>query len=534
MPASRAVPSVVGVAALLLITSSAPASSADPEPPPGSRATAATTPAPPLQASDLAGTWSGVASHAGETSPFALRLDPRGDGKVDVHVSIPAIHLDDQPLGARPLAIEGDVVRLGSWELRLDRGTGTLTGVVPEGLAPLYALPLRLRRGERLASPPRPGPGGTEVAPLWATDVKSPVWAGVTFADGLVYAGTDGGVLHALEASTGRTLWTFAAGGALRSPATVAGDTVYVPADDGVLYALGARSGKERWRQRVNSSPVVRLPFDDPKSRYDRAGSGVVVAGEILYLGTHDGHVLALDRSTGRKRWSFAADDSVLAAPSLDAGRLYFGSYGGHVYALDAGAGTLLWKHDTRRPVVSTPAVARGKVLVGSRSYDFLALDAKTGVPAWTRYLWFSWVESSPTVHGAVAYVGSSDAARVYAFDVDSGRTVWETDVHGWAWGRPTATADRVFVGTSSSPGYLVGHQAAALALERATGRVVWREVVSPAGTGTYGFTGQPAVGAGLVFFGGLDGKVRAYNGSRADVSPGTGTATGSPGRTSP
>jgi glucose dehydrogenase len=245
------------------------------------------------------------------------------------------------------------------------------------------------------------------------------------------------------------------------------------------------------------------------------------VAGERLYVGTHDGHVLALDRSTGRRLWSFAGDDSVLAAPSLDAGRLYFGSYGGHVYALEAAAGTLLWKYDTRRPVVSTPAVARGKVLVGSRSYDFLALDAKSGVPAWTRYLWFSWVESSPVVRDAVAYVGSSDAARISAFDVDTGRTVWETDVHGWAWGRPAVTGDRVFVGTSSSPGYLVGHQAAALALDRATGRVVWREVVPPAKSGTYGFTGEPAVGAGLVFFGGLDGKVRAY---RASPAPGDGS----------
>ena len=81
---------------------------------------------------------------------------------------------------------------------------------------------------------------------------------------------------------------------------------------------------------------------------------------------------------------------------------------------------------------------------MGSRSYDLFALDAATGAVAWQRYIWFSWVESSPVVRDGVAYVGSSDAAAVYAFDVATGRKMWGTDVWGWAWDQPALTATRV------------------------------------------------------------------------------------------
>jgi outer membrane protein assembly factor BamB len=52
--------------------------------------------------------------------------------------------------------------------------------------------------------------------------------------------------------------------------------------------------------------------------------------------------------------------------------------------------------------------------------------------------------------------------------------------------------------------------------VDRRTGKPVWRHPVEPppdAGTGlvAYGFAGSPALGEGLVYFGGLDGRVYAF-----------------------
>jgi outer membrane protein assembly factor BamB len=349
------------------------------------------------------------------------------------------------------------------------------------------------------------------VKPVWTYEAGSALWAGPRLAGGTLYVGGQDGRLHALEAQTGRALWSFTAGGPIRTRATVAERSLYFQADDGFLYKLDASTGAEQWRVRVLEKPVERLPFDNPKSRFDRFGSDVTVAGGRLYLGTHEGKLLALDPERGEKLWEFAAGDSILAAPAVVEGRLYFGSYDKHVYALDAATGRLLWKHDTKGAVVSTPAVEGERVVVGTRAYDLLALDARTGAPAWKRYIWFSWVESSATVRDGVAYLGSSDAAAVFAFDVRTGERRFKTDVYGWPWGQPAVTDTRVYSGAASQVGYLAQHRAGVFALDRATGKVVWYYLSDAPASGSYGFPGSPAVGGGLVFVTGLDGRVYAF-----------------------
>ena len=173
---------------------------------------------------------------------------------------------------------------------------------------------------------------------------------------------------------------------------------------------------------RVAEKPAVRLPIGDEKSRYDFRGSGVATGGGRLYLGTHDGRVLALAPGGAERIWEFQAGDSVVATPLVISDKVYFGSFDGSVYALDAASGAQLWKHDTGAPVTSSPAFHDGLVVVGSRSYDLLALDGKTGRPAWTRYYWFSWVESPATILDGSVYVGSSDAAKLFAFEAGTGR----------------------------------------------------------------------------------------------------------------
>ena len=477
---------------------------------------AATVQAPPQPASgpaaaELAGAWSGEVEHEGETTPFALELEPGADGKVLLKATVPTAHLVHAPLGRVPFQAEGRKVQLGPFAFDYDSAVRTLTGVVPDGFAPVYRLPLVLKRAERVETPARPAPGGALAQPAWSYDAGSPLWPGPSFAGGLVYAGAEDGQLHAVEARSGQKRWSFRAGGAVRTRPAIASGSLLFQADDGFLYKLDAASGREQWRVRLVEKPVERLPFDNPKSRYDRFGSDVTVAGGRLYVGTHDGHVLALDPATGARLWDFATGDSVLAAPSVDSGRVYAGSFDKHVYALDAGSGRLLWKRDTQGAVVSTPAVAGDLVVVGNRCYDLLGLRADTGEVAWKRYLWFSWIESSASVRDGVAYVGSSDAASVSAFDARSGRPRWQADVYGWAWGQPALTEERVYLGTSSQAGYPSGHRAGVMALDRASGRVAWRYESPAAASGAFGFPGSPALGEGFVFVSGLDGRLYAF-----------------------
>jgi outer membrane protein assembly factor BamB len=471
---------------------------------------AARADAPPT-AADLAGIWAGTLTHAGDSERVALHFEPGENGTMSLRASIPAMHAAAAPLGRAPFRVEGNDVVLGPFRFAFDRGAGTLTGTIPDALVPVHRMPIVLRRVERFDLPPRAPFPATVPRPVWMFDAGAPLWAGVTLADGIVYAGGDDGVLHAVEASTGQPLWSFRAGGAIRCRVTVKGRDLFFQADDGHLYRLDRATGAPRLKVRILETPIVRRSLEGPESRFDHDASEVIEAGGLLFVGMHDGRLLALDPATGARRWEFATGESILAAPAIAGGRIYFGSFDHHVYALEAKTGRLLWKKDTGAPVVSTPAVDGGRVIVGSRSYDLFGLGPKTGDVLWNRYFWFSWVESSAAIRNGTAYLGSSDGALLSAYETRGGRPVWRTDAGGWAWGQPAVTAERVYIGTVGTKNYMVEHSGGALAVDRSTGRAVWRSPAAPVADKPYGFGGSPAAGGGLVFFPGLDGRLYAF-----------------------
>lgn len=460
---------------------------------------------------DLAGTWAGTMQHDGDSTAIAMTFEPAGGDTLRLLLSLPAIHIDAAPLGRFVPERRGDSIACGPFLLAADAAGTRLGGVMPAGLVPVYRVPFELRRVPRWEMPARPPLEAPVRLPLWELDAGAPVWAGTRYADSTVYAGTETGDVIALDALSGAKRWTFRTGGAVRVRPTVDGDAVYVQADDGVLYRLDAPSGALVWKRPVVDGPVVRLPFSNPKSRYDRFGADVVVWEGHLLVGSHDGHLRALNPRTGNELWSFLAGDAILAAPAVERGIVVFGSYDGRVYGLEALTGRLLWSYDAKAPVVSTPALYRGGAVVGTRGYDLLALQIGDGQLAWKRYVWMSWVESSASTIDDVAYVGSSDAAAVFAYHVPSGQRQWQTDVFGWCWGQPAATAARVYVGTSGLIGYPTEQRGEVMALDLAVGNVVWRYPAIRPESGAFGFPGSCSTGLGRVFAAGLDGHVYAF-----------------------
>jgi outer membrane protein assembly factor BamB len=456
----------------------------------------------------LAGTWVGDAIHRGQHTPVALSFTSASDGTLGVLLFLPVIHVRDIPIGHVTRA--GTSIQAGPFSLTWDSVAGTLAGTMPSAIVPVHAMPVTFRRGALPTFPARPE-ALPPAQPVWTFDVGSPVWGDLEAAGDLVFVGADDGRLHALDARTGSERWTFQAGGAIRARPTVHVEALYLHADDGMLYRLDAASGLERWRVRTNGEPITRVPPPGRGTRWDTRGAGVAATDDMLFVGTHDGHVLALDPADGRRLWTVTLGGSVLAAPATSAGRVFVGCYDGKVYAVDAATGAPLWIHDTGAPITSTPVPSGDVVLAGSRSYDLFGLDAASGAVRWNRYVWFSWIESTPALRDGVAYVGSSDAAKIMAIEAATGRAVWDSDVLGAAWGTPAMMGDLLYVGTRGQAGALT-HAAAGLALERATGRIVWRfPVTAPEAAAFSGFAGSPVAAGEVVVFGAVDGRVYAF-----------------------
>src|SRR4051794_29442631 len=79
-----------------------------------------------------------------------------------------------------------------------------------------------------------------------------------------------------------------------------------------------------------------------------------------------------------RVKWRFATGDRVVSSPVLENGVLYFGSDDHNIYAVDASSGVQKWKRTTGGPVPATPAVAGGVVYAGSYDGKFYAIEAAT------------------------------------------------------------------------------------------------------------------------------------------------------------
>ena len=191
---------------------------------------------------------------------------------------------------------------------------------------------------------------------------------------------------------------------------------------------------------------------------------------------------------------------------------VYVGTLGDHVIVLDRNTGKEAWRFQAAGPITSTPVLAGKLLLVASRGSWITALDALTGKERWARYDWFSWIESTGVVRGDIFYVGSSDLRAVRALDARAGKTLWETDELGWAWGTPFIEGDTIYIGVAGPQTYVTKHAAGLVAVDRRTGKVKWRRPVLPdPGTFVSGYPGSVTVHEGVLVAPNVRGVVEGY-----------------------
>lgn len=282
-------------------------------------------------------------------------------------------------------------------------------------------------------------------------------------------------------------VWTFASAGGIESSPAVVNGVVYVGSDDGNVYALDASAGAELWSfatgGAVESSPTV-------------------VDG-VLYVGSDSNKVFALDASTGTQLWAITREGRVLSSPTVASGIVLVGSFEDsfedrRLLALDASTGAELWSLDAW--VESSPAVAKGVAFVTTDDDFLYALDAETGSVVW-RYVMPNSVMSSPAVVNGVVYVTLYDDGTVYAFDATIGALLWVSfPLHGAIDTSPAVANGAVYAGTSQDWFY---------AINASTGTERWARDFHEQSSF---IRGSPAVANGVVYFGSDDSNVYALD----------------------
>ncbi|MEP6936808.1 MAG: PQQ-binding-like beta-propeller repeat protein [Chthoniobacterales bacterium] len=202
-------------------------------------------------------------------------------------------------------------------------------------------------------------------------------------AEGMVYLGSADGVFHAIDATSGKTIWVFRAGGKIRSSALLTPDRVYFGSFDQFVYALDRKSGALHWKFDTGSA-VTTTP--------------VFVRDKIL-VGIRDRSTLfALNVEDGKPIWNvFFWLSWVESTPCMADGIVYVGSSDSHrIRAIDPSSGSVIWASQVWGSTWGTPLVVNDTIYYGTAgsSKYFIhqepslgALDRKSGAMKWRQAL---------------------------------------------------------------------------------------------------------------------------------------------------
>ena len=289
--------------------------------------------------------------------------------------------------------------------------------------------------------------------------ISSPAVVGNT-----VYAGSTDGHLYAVDVATGKARWKFATKSRITSSPAVNGGSVFVSSYDGNVYRVDTATGKLQWKfatagERRFAGKHLHgfLPageiMPDP---FDVFLSSPAVANGIVYVGSGDGNVYAINAQSGQRVWAFHTGNVVHASPAVADGTVYVGSWDTYFYALDAASGKMKWRFKTGEDSVisnqtgiqSSAAVANGVVYFGCRDSKLYALDAQSGTQKWSFDNKGSWVVSSPAIHNGVVYFVTSDSRMLHALDATTGQPVFSLQMTWFLFGSPAIAGDMLYVGS--------------------------------------------------------------------------------------
>jgi outer membrane protein assembly factor BamB len=296
------------------------------------------------------------------------------------------------------------------------------------------------------------------IFPTGARVVSSPV------SDGhAIYFGSDDGNIYAVDPDSGRQLWQHGTGGPVASSAAIVNGTLYIVSYDGKLYALDSRTGSTKWKFATSGErhfEAKGLHGMQPKNQtiadpFDVYLSSPVVAKGVVYFGSGDNNLYAVDAASGELRWKFPTGDVVHASPAYADGVVYFGSWDSYFYAVDAATGKEKWRlHTGEDPVIhnqvgfqSSPAVVNGVVYTGCRDSNLYAIDAASGKEKWHFSTGASWVITSPAVARGKVIFGTSDSSRYEVVDENTGKLVLEQQGKAYVFASPAVAGNVVFVG---------------------------------------------------------------------------------------
>ncbi len=224
--------------------------------------------------------------------------------------------------------------------------------------------------------------------------------------------------------------WTFQTDtpGKFEATPIVLDGVMYVTGANNLAWALDARTGRVIWRYRRElPEPIVVC--------CGRVNRGFGILGDLLYMSTLDGHLLAMDRKTGAIVWDAVLGDykaayASTAAPLVIKDKVLIGMGGGEygvrgfIDAYDAKTGKRVWRFYTipapGEPGSETwPAKGDAWKNGGGATWQIGSYDPDMNLVVWGTG------NAGPQMYGDDRPGDNLYTASFVALDADTGKLRW-------------------------------------------------------------------------------------------------------------
>jgi outer membrane protein assembly factor BamB len=251
---------------------------------------------------------------------------------------------------------------------------------------------------------------------------------------GTVVIGTRDGFLRACD-SDGVRLWELEAGGRFEAPARMDGDVLYAGSSDGRLLAVEIATGKVRWTyqagEEVSTTPVV--------------------AGGLVFVMTLQDTLLAVDAKTGAWKWHHRREMregfTIRGAASVVVSQgLAVGAYSdGTIAALDLATGAVRWERKVAPTGdfmdVDALRVDGTRLFAAAYSGAVYSIDVATG-----RQLWESKLPGASRLASGGGLVVAVATSQVVGLAIQDGAPRWTAPLRGEPAGEPVVVRNRLAV----------------------------------------------------------------------------------------
>ncbi|MDO5972526.1 PQQ-binding-like beta-propeller repeat protein [Flavivirga aquimarina] len=299
-----------------------------------------------------------------------------------------------------------------------------------------------------------------------------------------------------------KTKWRFKTQGSVRGTAVISGNVVYFGSSDGYIYALNKQNGNLIWKYKTDGAIV----------------SSPEISNTSLYISSRDRNLYAINIKDGSLNWKFKMGENLLdnhagwkyfmASPKVEGNNVLIGSGDGNLYAINITSGKLNWKFKTNGRIRATPLVHKNKIYQPSNDGYVYVLNLN-GTLDWkfaTKGTTYNPVDytfdrssiiAQPLIKNDLLIIASRDG-NTYGVDLKTQKKKWDF-TYGNTWAMGTNISDNiVYVNWSTNDTFC--------ALDLKTGEEKWKFK-----TGSHNFP-RALLSNTSVYMASSDGKIYRLN----------------------